>query len=243
MNNELIFNNLCHKYSLSDEDKRYLEKIVIPIINNPNFEKRITSEFPHHGSITLGEHIIEDAVLTYKLSKKYLKKKKESKYRIDLAVKIAMLHDLYTIPWQNNKEAKVKRFFNKHGFRHPIEAIINGVTWYPEIFSDEEESKIIIDGVLHHMFPLPVRYLNDETELKNRDLYNELSDSYKTMITNSLKRKKIGPISFSRSTYPEGRIMAKADRKVSRKQIKNLASAKSLITGHNKKIMNKSKEN
>ena len=55
MNNELIFDSLCHKYSLSDEDKRYLEKIVIPIINNPNFEKRITSEFPHHGSVTLGE--------------------------------------------------------------------------------------------------------------------------------------------------------------------------------------------
>ena len=30
--------------------------------------------------------------------------------------------------------------------------------------------------------------------------------------------------------------MSKADKKVSRKQIKNISSAKALLTGHNKKI-------
>ncbi len=146
-----------------------------------------------------------------------------------------MLHDLYTLPWQNNREAKVKQFFDKHGFRHPIEAVINSITWYPEIFNNSD-SVIIIDGILHHMFPLPVKYLNNKTELKNRELYNNLDNKYKEIINNSLKRKKIGPISFTRSKYMEGRIMAKADRKVSRKQIRDFSSAKALITGHNKKI-------
>ena len=35
------------------------------------------------------------------------------------------MHDLYTLPWQNNFEAKVDKFYNKHGFRHSIEALIN----------------------------------------------------------------------------------------------------------------------
>ncbi len=233
----IFFENICNKYNLSSEDKDYLEKIVYPIIENDNFIKRTTDEFPHHSSITLGEHILEDVVMTYILSKKQVKKNKD--YRIDLAIKIAILHDLYTLPWQNNPKAKVKHFFDKHGFRHPIEAVINSINWYPELFNDESDSIIIIDGVLHHMFPLPVRYLNEKTELKNRELLNGIDDKYKKIINDSLKRKKIGPISISRSKYKEGRIMSKADRKVSRKQIKDISSAKSLITGHNKKLNNK----
>ena len=226
----IIFNKKCDEYNLSDSDKEYLKKIVLPIISHPNFKKRMSSEFMHHGSITLGEHILDDAILTYKLAKN-----KKKNYKLDLAVKIAMFHDLYTIPWQNNKEAKVNHFFDKHGFRHPIEAVINSISWYEDIFNDND-SPILIDGILHHMFPLPVRYLNDKTELKNRELYDKLDDKYKDIINNSLKRKKIGPISFSRSKYREGRVMAKADRIISRKQIKDFSSAKALITGHNKKI-------
>ena len=234
MNNILVFDNICNKYKLTKEDKDYLSKIVLPIINNDNFKKRMTSEFLHHGNITLGEHIIEDTIVTYKLSKK----RKNNTFNMDMAIKIALLHDLYTLPWQNNREAKVKHFFDKHGFRHPIEAVINSITWYPEIFNNSD-SVIIIDGILHHMFPLPVKYLNNKTELKNRELYNNLDNKYKEIINNSLKRKKIGPISITRSKYMEGRIMAKADRKVSRKQIRDFSSAKALITGHNKKIENK----
>lgn len=227
-------NDIFDKYDLSKDDREYLYSIINPIVDNPNFKKRMTSEFLHHSNITLGEHIIEDAVLTYLLSKK--KTLKNSDYRIDLAVRIAMLHDLYTLPWQNNPEAKVKHFFNKHGFRHPIEAVINSIYWYPELFKDELDSIIIVDGILHHMFPLPVRYLNEKVELKNRDIFDKVDNYYKEMINNSLKRKKIGPVSFSRSKYLEGRVMSKADKKVSRKQIKDFSSAKSLITGHNKKL-------
>ena len=230
-------NDIYSMYGLSFEEQVYLSKIINPIVENPNFRKRMSNEFLHHGKITLGEHIIEDTVVTYLLSKKHVNK--HSDYQMDLAIKIALLHDLYTIPWQNNKEAHVKHFFDKHGFRHPIEAVINSITWYPELFINKDESKIIIDGILHHMFPLPVRYLNGKTELKNKELYNKLDKEYQLMIIDSLKRKKIGGISFSRSKYMEGRIMAKADRKVSRHQIKDFSSAKALLTGKNKKLKHK----
>lgn len=237
MKNELLFDSICNKYNLSILDKEYLIKIVYPIINDDNFLRRTTSEFPHHGSITLGEHIIEDVVVTYLMSKKEIKKREN--YRMDLAINIALLHDLYTIPWQNNRDAKVKHFFDKHGFRHPIEAVINSITWYPYLFQNDIDSMILIDGILHHMFPLPVRYLNNLTELKNKELLNNLDDKYKKMIDTSLKRKRIGSISFTRSSYMEGRVMSKADRKVSRKQIKDFSSFKALLTGHNKNLKNK----
>lgn len=231
MEKDTIVDNFISKYSLEKRDKEFIEKIIKPIINHVEFKKRFS--FLHHGNITLGEHIIEDAVLTYKLSKK-------KNIRQDLAVKIAMFHDLYTVPWQNNKDARVNKFFHKHGFRHPVEAIINSINWYPEYFNDENDSKIIIDGILHHMFPLPVMRLNENnisnSELKNVDLYFKIPYKHKLMILDSLNRKKIGPVSLGRSKYLEGRIMSKADRIVSRGQIKNFSTAKSLLTGHNKKI-------
>ena len=231
MNNKEILDGLYNKYNLDKVNQDYLNTLIFPIIDNPNFKIRMTNKFMHHGRITLGEHILEDTMETY-----VLLKKKKSNYQNDLALKIALFHDLYTIPWQNNDEAKVKRFFNKHGFRHPVEAVINVVTWYPDVFRNESDSKIIIDGILHHMFPLPVRRINGKIELKNSELYNKLDDKYKIIINDSLKRKRIGVLSISRSKYKEGRIMAKADRIVSRRQIRDFSSLKSLITGHNKKI-------
>ncbi len=231
--------NIFNKYDLSNEDEYYLKQIMLPITSNPNFERRMTNEFLHHSDITLGEHIIEDTIMTYLLSKKYLRKHLNTNYRMDLALKISMLHDLYTIPWQNNTNSKVNHFFSKHGFRHPIEAAINAITWYPDIFIDKNDAEIIIDGIIHHMFPLPVRTINEkkiyQAELRNIDNYNSLSTEYKDILKNSL-RKKIGVISFSRSKYKEGRIMSKADKKVAMREIKNFSSAKALLTGHNKKI-------
>ncbi len=232
INSRVLFEKVCNKYNLDNYDKIYLKNIVYPIINNDNFIKRCTNDFFHHDRVTLGEHIIEDTIVTYIISKK----KNIKNYRIDLAIKIALLHDLYTIPWQNNKEAKVKCFFNKHGFRHPIESVINSINWYPEIYSNIDDSKIIIDGILHHMFPLPVRYLDNKVELKNRELLNNIDKKYIDIIDDSLKRKKVGPISITRSKYHEGRIMSMADKKVSRKEIKDISSVKSLLTGHNNKI-------
>ena len=232
----IIINNYLDKYSLTLKNKNEFKRIINPIVSHFEFQTRLSNLFPHHGSITLGEHIIEDAVLTYKLSKN----KDNSNYRTDLAVKIAMFHDLYTIPWQNNKETKVKHFFHKHGFRHPVEAVINAISWYPNYFSNINDSKIIIDGILHHMFPLPVVSFNEKNvnyvELKNYDLFKKLPKKYQDIIIESISRKKIGNVSLSRSSFIEGRIMAKADRIVSRKQIRDLESLKSLVTGKNKKI-------
>lgn len=238
MENDKIIEELFNKYLLNDKDREYLIKIIMPIYNHSEFQNRMKSEFAHHGKITLGEHIIEDAILTYILSKKYMNKKKYYNYRMDLAIKIAMLHDLYCVPWQNNKEEKGKRFFNKHGFRHPIEAVINAINWYPELFYNENDNKIIIDGIVHHMFPLPVRTIKniDKIELKNRKLYDNLSYNEKESLKNSLKRKRIGPISFTRSIYMEGKVMSKADKKVSRRELNNFKSFKALLTGRNKML-------
>ena len=217
-----ILENLFNKYNLTFEEKEELKKIILPIFEHEEFQKRLEKEFLHHSDITLGKHILEDSVLTYKLAKK-------QKVKTELAVKIAMLHDLYTNPWQNSN-VKIKGFFNKHGFRHPLEAIINAINWYPEIFKDDAESEIIIDGVLHHMYPLPVRVIDLEDER-----FLKLDDKYKKMILKSL-RHKIGPISFSKSKYLEGRVMSKADKKVAIREIKNFSSAKALITGKNKSL-------
>ena len=238
-NNNDKLNALINKYNLNNQEKQEFLTIIEPIFLHAEFQKRMTNPFLHHGNISLGEHILEDSIVTYKLAiKKNLKRKK--KINVSLAVKIAMFHDLYEEPWQNNNRSKEKYFFNKHGFRHPIEAIINAYNWYPELFTDSEDTKIIIDGVLHHMFPLPVAsrktFVNNDYELNNYDGYLLLPEEIRKMITNSLQKSKLGTISFRHSQYREGRIMAKADRHVSFHQIKDFSSAKALLTGHNKKI-------
>ena len=226
---EKIFN----KYNLNDSEKEELYKIIFPIFRHEEFQKRLGDSFKHHGDITLGMHILEDTVLTYLLAKKIVRKNQN--FRIDLALKIAMLHDLYTYPWQNSG-LKTKKFFNKHGFRHPLDATINAISWYPELFQDDYESEIIIDGILHHMYPLPVKILDYNIELLNDELLNNLDEKYKKMIIKSLSRHKMGGISWSRSSSKEGKLVAKADKKASIKQIKNFSSAKALITGKNKSL-------
>ena len=229
--------DLFDKYSLSKEDRDYLMNIIEPIFIHEEFQRRMTSEFPHHSDITLGEHIIEDTIITYLLLKKDLRK---NKCNMDIALKIAMFHDLYSVPWQNNEQADVDKFFNKHGFRHPIEAAINAIAWYPEYFKDEHESKIIIDGIVHHMYPLPVRTFIDNgkntLELKNYELLNIISKRNKELIKESTDRGKIGNISICPSLFKEGKIMSKADKLVSMKQINNFSSGVALITGHNKSL-------
>ncbi len=225
---------IIDKYIKDENDKNDFYNIINPIVSHNEFQRRLTTEFLHHSDITLGEHIIEDAVLTYK----YCKKKN---INVEVGVKIAMFHDLYTIPWQNNKKnTKVKRFSNKHGFRHPIEAAINACYWYPSEFEDKEKAKIIIDGIIHHMYPLPVTRFNEKNfekcEIRNYDKFIELPDYIKKMIYESCNRGKLFKVSFCRSKYKEGRLMSKADKKVSLHQIKNVSSAISLITGKNKSI-------
>ena len=227
------------KYNLSNNEKNELFNIIYPIFMHPEFQKRMESEFMHHGTVTLGEHILKDTVLTYMLCKKYMVKKKR-KINIIAAIKISMLHDLYTYPWQNSK--RHTKFSHKHGFRHPIEAAINAAYWFPEYFKNKHDAEIIIDGIIHHMFPLPVTYVKNneigEMELNNYEMYKTLPNDIKNIILKSIKRKHLGVFSFTRSLYNEGRIMSKADKKVAISEIKNFSSAKALLTGKNKKIKN-----
>jgi hypothetical protein len=59
-----VLNSLYNKYNLKDDERDYLNNIIIPIIENSNFKRRMTNEFLHHSDITLGEHILEDTILT-----------------------------------------------------------------------------------------------------------------------------------------------------------------------------------
>lgn len=233
MNNEKL-DMILDKYKLSFIEKREILNTIFHIFKHPEFQKRMSTPFFHHGSITLGEHIIEVTVMTYIEVKKY---KLDRFINLDLSLKIAMFHDLYTFPWQNNKY-KVKHFYNKHGFRHPIEAVINAINWFPESFIYESDKEILIDGIIHHMYPLPVTVIKNwkELELNNLNLLDYLSESDKKIIENSSKRNIISNFSFSKSLYLEGMIVSKADKKVTLKQIKDFKSGLALITGKNKNL-------
>lgn len=231
---------LLDKYNLEQHEKEEFLNIIHSIFIHDEFQRRMTDEFPHHGEITLGKHIIEDAIVTYLLSKKYKKKNKELNFEIVLAVKIAMLHDLYTLPWQNNPAASTNEFLNKHGFRHPIEAVINANSWYPEIFSVKDDAEKLIDGIVHHMFPLPVTSFvddgNNPMELKNFELVKYMSNQNKGILKVSSNRKKISRVSLDRSKFTEGKIMSTADKIVSMRQFDNINSAMALLTGNNKSL-------
>lgn len=233
-----LLNNLLDKFTLDTKEKNEFLEIAIPIIKHEEFQKRMNAEeFPHHAKISLGEHIISDAILTYKLTKKKKWKKKEQ----ERAIKIALFHDLYELPWQN-KDYK-KAFFNKHGFTHPIEAAINAATWYPEFFKETIEREIILDGIIHHMFPFPVRTINHkDAELHNQKKFEKLPIEIKKYIINSSKRRKIKVISFSRSKYKEGKMVSKADKKIALgKELSSFHSILACVTGYNPKLEEKNK--
>lgn len=241
--NKEKLNILLNKYDLGPQEKKEFLSIIYPIFIHDEFQRRMTNEFPHHGEVSLGNHIIEDAIVTYLLSKKYKKKHSGSDFEIILAVQIAMFHDLYTLPWQNNPEASTNKFLNKHGFRHPIEAVINVNSWYPELFNMKKDAEKLIDGIVHHMYPLPVISFvddgNNSMELKNFNLVKKLSEDNKKILIASSNRNKIGNLSLARSKFPEGRIMSIADKIVSVGQFDNINSVVALLTGKNKRLKDK----
>lgn len=219
------------KYNISEQDRVKLSNLIMPIITHDEFIKRSNPKtFPHHDKISLGFHICSDAIVTYLFSQKHNLSEKEWQR----AVIIAMFHDLYELPWQNNP-IKKNMFVNKHGFVHPLEGVINATTWYPEYFEDKKQSDIIIDGIIHHMYPFPVRAMDKTNpELNNQDKFNNLDSTIQNLIIESSNRCKIGHISLCKSKYIEGRIMSNADKAVSlKKELINYHSLKACITGQN----------
>ncbi len=226
---------ITKKYNFNNYEKEEFYNIIKPIYEHKEFQRRLTNEFPHHGSVTLGEHILEVASCTYKFCQN-----KDKDCDKTLAVTIAMLHDMYTEPWQNNINSKNKLFFNKHGFTHPIEAVINSINYFPELFMEPHKAEILIDGIIHHMYPFPVRVFENNKkntlELNNFELLKNVKGKYKSMIYQSTKRHKTGKISICKSKFIEGRVVSSCDKKVSRHQIENFSALTSLITGKNKKL-------
>ena len=172
--NKNILEDIMNYYKLNATEKKELLELINDIFKHEEFQKRMTSDFFHHSDTTLGCHILQDTVVTYLICKKKMKKGK--KIDLKLAVNISMMHDLYTMPWQNNKESRGKKFKNHHGFRHPIESVINSLTWYFDIFESSNDKYALIDGIVHHMYPFPVEIFDDYEEnlleLKNFDPYH-----------------------------------------------------------------------
>lgn len=221
------------KYNINKDNQKVFWQIIDPIFNHPEFQKRMNASiFPHHDNISLGVHIISDAVYTLNLGLK----QKLNKKQIKLAVIIAMFHDLYEKTWQNNEDTK-KKFINGHALVHPIEAAINACTWFPKYFLDLKQASIIIDGIIHHMWPWPVRAI-DKTplELNNADKYKKLDKKLQDIIIYSSCRLKIGHVSLAKSKFIEGKIMAKADKIISLLKDINFNGIKTVITGKNRKI-------
>ncbi len=102
--NDKILLSLLDKHELSSDEKEYLLNVIKNIYNH--------NEFLHYDKMTLGEHILEVTIIMYILSKK----RNLKNYDIESALNIAMLHDLYTLLWQNNPKADVQHFINKYGF-------------------------------------------------------------------------------------------------------------------------------
>ena len=232
-----LYKSLAKCYKLSNYDTKKLWKLIEKICLHPEFEKRCAEPFYHHDVKTLGEHILCDTIVSYKMATN-LKRKNHNlkKLSIELTVLIAMFHDLYEYPWQNIMIKK--KLPNKHGFVHPIEAAVNAITWFPEYFENKEKALIIIDGIVHHMFPLAVRAIDkNDMELNNEEKYNKLSKKYKDMIKLSTDIGKIGKYSLRKSFFIEGRIMSRADKIVAfSKDISSVHGFIALVSGKNKNI-------
>ena len=226
-----IFNKSVNRFKLSKSDSKELWSIINPICCHKEFLKRCDEPFYHHDTITLGEHIINDTIVTYKLCKK------KKKVNIKIACIIAMFHDLYEIPWQNAHDHK--KLMHNHGFVHPIDPALDAITWYPDYFKDNSEANMIVDGIIHHMFPLPVRAMNVEiVDLNNLKKFKDLEDKYQELIIDSTKRRSLKKVGFCRSKYKEGRIVSTADKRVAMKlDLKRPQAFLSLVSGNNKKIV------
>ncbi len=227
---EYIIENFMKERFTLKEQEEFL-KITYNIILHEEFEKRCTEEFYHHGKTTLGEHIIKDTILTYRMIKLYKIKHPLKKIDIELALLISLFHDLYTNPWQNNEEKKSLIKMEKHGFTHPLEAVINAYNWYPKYFKKKEKREKLIDGIIHHMYPLPVKKVTKETIVNNKNI--KKFKHYKFLIENT---KSNTNFSIKKPKTIEGRIMSKADKKSAIKELNNLESFLALITGKNNSI-------
>ena len=67
MNIYTQFKILCLRYNVDNKNSKTLWNLIKPICLHPEFKKRNYSPFWHHDATTLGEHIMSDAIVTYKM--------------------------------------------------------------------------------------------------------------------------------------------------------------------------------
>ncbi len=234
--NKLLFDLLLTSGLSLHEQEEFL-KIAKPIIKHKEFRKRCTPSFPHHSNTPLGVHILKDALTTYKLAINYNKTHTFKKANVETAVIIALFHDLYTNPWQNNDNTTSILNTNTHGITHPIEAVLNAAKWYPKYFKNKKEATIIIDGIIHHMFPYPVRKITKDLNINNQKLLKNFK--YYDILISTTKNSFNCNIDIRKPKSIEGRLMSKADKIVTLKELDTLSSVSALISGKNKDLVKK----
>ena len=97
----LKYKEFAKQYKLSNYDTKRLWKIIEPIATHEEFAKRCSDPYFHHDIKTLGDHILCDAIVTYKLATK-LKRINLAliSINIELEVAIAIFHDIYELTWK-----------------------------------------------------------------------------------------------------------------------------------------------
>ena len=60
-------------YKLSNYDTKKLWRIIEPIATHKEFSKRCSDPYFHHDIKSLGDHILCDVIVTYKLATKLIK--------------------------------------------------------------------------------------------------------------------------------------------------------------------------
>jgi len=126
-------------------DDEYIN-IIKPIITNEEFLKR--KYYHHHENRSVYGHSLMVSIRSYKLAKKLGLDYKS-------AAIAGLLHDFYYKDWQD--KIKKEKFFQKHGFTHANEALLNSRTYFPELLNERIEN-----AILRHMFPLnkiPPKYI------------------------------------------------------------------------------------
>lgn len=221
-------------YKLTEEEKYLYSQIAKPIIENYEFQKRLSKEFKHHGDETLGMHIITDSILAYKLTRGILARRSDAKLSPEDTLIMSLFHDLYTFPWQN--AVKKSKVIDRHWYVHPIEAALNSMEWFPEYFCCESEEKYV-DGIVHHMYPVPVRKIDGENiELNNA--YLLANERYFELLKNST-RSFLDGVSLRPANSEEGRILCYADKLAAFHEVKDVRSAIICFTGKNDSSVSK----
>lgn len=131
---------------MSCNNKEEYYEIVHDILKNEEFQKRKT--YKHHGNITVYDHCLAVSKVSYILAKKLNKD-----YRS--AAIGGLLHDFYDKPWQ--EDTSKKPFFQKHGFVHAKQAMLNANKYFPNLMNEK-----INNIIIRHMFPLnkiPPKYI------------------------------------------------------------------------------------